>query len=219
MDIVEINANFDSDYQLKQLISRKDIFLLGTIHRLKEAQDILKDFLLLTNPAVITVEISPYSLSWRRKREKLWLNKFEETLIQEKLPLTPALESLKMALAMPYEYKIARDLNIAPVIPIDLNKPAKKYLKELESALNPENLKKLATMPLSPQKEKALARLFLKKLYQPSINFYDRKREAYMAQKIKILAKRRPLVHIGGWRHLAGLSSYFKDAFTGIILP
>ncbi|AEH45406.1 hypothetical protein Thein_1545 [Thermodesulfatator indicus DSM 15286] len=219
MAILKINANFDSDSKVRQFISQKEIFVLGTIHRLPENQEILKKFLLFIKPAVITVEISPYSVSLRRKKEKIWLKTFLEILAKEKLSLTPALENFRRILEMPYEYKIARELNIAPVVPVDLNAPARKYLKELEQALTPENLKKLTTMPFNPQREKGLVYLFLKGLYQPPVNPYDKLRETYMAKKIKTLAKRKPLVHIGGWRHLAGLTSHLKEVSTAIVLP
>ncbi|WP_022853595.1 hypothetical protein [Thermodesulfatator atlanticus] len=202
----------------KENLPKSDIIILGTIHRVKKGPELLKEVLFCLKPKIITVEISPYSLAKRRQNEKRWLKTFDKLILQEKIPLNDALASLRETLRMPYEFQVAKSLKLAPAVPIDLNRPAQKYLRELEESLSPDNLRKLSLLDVSFSRELTLAKLFLAGLYEPEKTEEDIVRERHLAFKIKKLAKqKRPLVHIGGWRHLPALLGLIPEA-KGILL-
>ncbi len=189
--------------------------MVGTIHRLKTLEKPLENFLKEVSPKVITAEISPFSILYRRKRYHLWRTKIKK--LRGKVP-DEFLNLLATALSMPYEFYLPKKLGLCPVVPVDLCTLARKYLFQLEELLaNPpsvwENTDSFA-------KELAFLRLFKEGLYFPPRDAEDMKRERFMARKIKKLALlKRPLVHIGGWRHLPGLLSFLPEAVPVCLNP
>ncbi len=195
-----------------------DLILIGTIHRAPSLRGFLKQLLLEIRPAVVTVEISPFSVRFRQKRQTFWQERLRAVKKASSLP-REVREALERAFTMPYEYQIPKSLGLCPVVPIDLNAPARTYLLELEKLLydlpSPE-----ACRLLSHTKELAFLRLFLKGCYRPPSTAEDRLRETFWAQKIKkLLRLKRPLVHVGGWRHLPGLLSYFPESVALVLEP
>jgi hypothetical protein len=190
---------------------RADIILLGTIHRFEALERLLKEFLLEVRPSIVTVEISPFSVSYRRKKEPLWLERLRKLKgrIPEKISKT-----LEAAFRMPLEFRLPQRLKSFPVVPVDLNGPARKYLAGLEALLeNPPE-----EDPFPPHKEALFLKFFLEGLYHPPKVPEDFRRERHMAHKIRRLSSlKRPLVHIGGWRHLPGLLSLLPEA-VGVCL-
>jgi len=195
-----------------ELPREADVVLVGTIHRVEAFKDLLEKLLKEIAPRLITVEISPFSVAYRKKREPLWSKKLQD--LGGKVP-EKVLGSLWAALRMPYEFRIPKELDLCPVVPVDLCAPARRYLSALEDLLEdpPEET-------FSPAKELAYLRLFLEGLYFPPRSPEDIRRERFMARKIKRLASlRKPLVHIGGWRHLPGLSYFLPEATAICLTP
>ncbi len=197
-----------------------DLLLIGTIHRVPCLAPLLKKILFFLKPAFISLEISPLSWRLRRKKEKAWLGRFERLRSQlpPSLRRAPGLSLLKTTLQLPYEAEVieevARELGI-PWVPVDLNRFARTHLRELEGLLTLEGLEEIARNPVhSPAKEMALARLVLTNgISLPE----DEEREERLARRIELLAGNKPLVHVGGWRHLPGLLKRLPQA-RGIFL-
>lgn len=188
------------------------LFLVGTVHRVPELEDTLTALLISLSPALITVEISPFSLRRRKKCEARW-RKFLQELVSALPPskrTSPNLRALEEALKLPYEvraaFRAARKLGIR-AIPLDLSCYARKYLHELEDLLTPQGIQEiLKAPPPRPEKEFALARLILKTKLSLSPSEEDKRRENFAAGRLKrLFSYRQPLVHLCGWRHLIGL--------------
>jgi hypothetical protein len=204
-------------------LPKAKLLFIGTIHRAPKLEKHLKELLLESRPEVITIEISPYSLRYRRQKERHWLSQFEKIAAKQGLDLrNKGLALFYEALRMPYEVRasseVAQILKI-PLVPIDLNIYARRHLRELERILCPEGLKEMArSIPQTAEKELFLARFFLKEGLSPTLEEEDLQREAYMGRKIqKILSSKGVLRHVGGWRHLPGLLKRFPQAW-GILL-
>ncbi len=196
------------------LPEKTGIILIGTVHRLEPLKKVLKELLLKLKPGLITVEISPFSVSYRRRQERVWIKKLENLKTQNLSD--EILRALKKILEMPYEYLVPKDLGLCPVVPVDLNKPSQKYLREVEKLLENPSLFEVG----DPLRELAYLRLFLEGLYRPQREAEDLAREEFMARKIKrLFSLRKPLVHIGGWRHLPGLLALLPEASAICLTP
>ena len=193
-----------------------ELLLVGTIHRLPTLAPLLEELLRETRPALVTVEISPYSVQMRKKKWPGWERRLEALAgrIEQEVLL-----SLRQALEMPYEFRVPKKLGLFPVVPVDLNPYARRYLRELEALLeNPPSPEE--TRLFAPEKELSYLRLFLAGLYQPPHTPEDERRERFWARKIRRLLKvKRPLVHIGGWRHLPGLLRLLPEATALVLQP
>lgn len=193
-------------------LSRAPIYLIGTIHRAPEKAAFLEDLLQRLEPTLISVEISPYSLRLRRKYQALWLKRFDHLVHELGLsPKHPSLDLYRKALMMPYELEVAEQVarkRRIPLVPVDSSRSAKRLLRDLLLGLNPKNLRQLVQGPPVSlwEKEEALVRFLLRSGLWPRRTEEDRWREEKMLRRLRRLAARRtPLVHIGGWRHLPGL--------------
>ncbi len=218
------SANLSSRKQIyffpEDPLPQGEIFLVGTVHRVPGLAPWLKKLLLKLKPALISVEISPLSWRYRKSREKLWLKRLEDLLLAlpPSLRETPGIKLFQETLRLPYEVRIAEEVaRLLGVswVPLDLNCFAKPYLDELENLLSPEGLKALALSPVNPpEKEMALARLVLQNgLSLPE----DQERERRLIRRLRLIAGPKPLVHIGGWRHLPTFLKHFPEA-RGIFL-
>ena len=120
---------------------------------------------------------------------------------------------------MPYEFRVPKELGLFPVVPVDLNSYARCYLRKLEALLesppSPEETRLFAL-----EKEVSYLKLFLTGIYQPPRTREDERRERFFARKIRRLLKvRKPLVHLGGWRHLPGLLRLLPEATALVLWP
>jgi hypothetical protein len=205
-------------------LPRAPIYLIGTIHRSSERAIVLEELLRNLEPALISVEISPYSWRVRKKYQDLWLKRFDQLVQRLKLRLDhPAIRLYREALKMPYELevtqKVARERRI-PLVPVDSSRVARRLLRELISGLNSKNLCLLAKAPpvTCRENEEALVRFLLRTGLWPRRTKEDQAREEKILRLLKRLAnKKTPLVHIGGWRHLPGLLQGLPSAI-GIFL-
>lgn len=185
--------------------SGKEIVLVGTVHRDPKGYEALLKVLYHHRPEVVTVEVSPYGLTFRRKKREL--------LERQDLPL-----GLKAFLEIPYEYKAAKAYGAehgVPVIPIDLCPYSKRFLRDLMDLFS-NSVKVDASVPLQQYNiailcwdDPTLARAFLKHL--------DPKRERALAKRVfsTFMRFEKNLMHIGGWTHMLPL----PETLFGLLRP
>ncbi len=206
-----------------EVVPRASIYLIGTIHRAPEKAPLLEKLLRELSPAVITVEISPFSWKVRQKFSPYWVKRFENLVKKLNLPQDhPVLCCYKEALKIPYEMEVAqrvgREKNL-PVVPLDQNNLARRLLPKLLRGLSPQNLQKLGkSPPVAGIDEESLIRFLLRTGIWPKNTKEDQLREGRMSRILQRIARyRRPVVHVGGWRHLPYLKQKIPQA-VGIFL-
>ncbi len=197
------------------------LFLLGTIHLdIKSAPSLLAALHDL-RPDIVTVEISKYSVEFRRKQYPVWKNSLRMALksVPIKQRAHPQIRLLKRQITMPYEWSVAKeycDTSSIPCIPVDSSLLAKKELPAWkQDLLAPENVKFLVKGPWF-----SLESYFLKH-HKTALDLWERPhppgikttlsflKRPFWRQREKTLAVRLKrfmglgcrLVHIGGWMH------------------
>lgn len=185
--------------------SRGELILVGTIHRDPKGYEALLKVLYHHRPEVITVEVSPYGLKFRRKRRE-FLERQDFTL------------GLKAFLEIPYEYKASKAYGVehgVPVIPIDLCRYSKRFLRDLKDLFSnsieadQSDFLQQYRIALLCWDDPTLARAFLKHL--------DPKRERALARRVfsTFMRFERRLMHIGGWTHMLPL----PETVFGLLKP
>jgi|YelNatPaOPRAMG01_1025707.scaffolds.fasta_scaffold40435_3 pheromone shutdown protein TraB len=199
------------------------LILIGTVHRDPHGYKKLFHLLSEIKPRIITVEISPYSLSFRAKhvpeirrilRENLRRMKNEDSLSLKEIISHGAVMSIFCLLKDPFEWQAAKfyaQISNAYLFDIDLSVYAQEKLAYLAELVSLENLKSLYKLPsrsffkeISAQYAKA-NHLFHNppKIWPVTKEILER--EFYMAEKIRQIFKSNEGVifcHIGGWEHL-----------------
>lgn len=197
------------------------IILVGVVHGdpagFPRALKLLHHF----RPRVVTVEISPFSLAYRRRWGPRWRRQLRAAL--QSLPPESrqhlALRRLAAQIAWPFEVAAATvyaQQTGTPWLPVDLNGLARRHLPLYAAELLTEaNLQTLAATPDGDweayfQQEyrratQALAsapearRCLLPDLRPP----FSRLREKMLAARLRRLFRSTGrLVHLGGWEHL-----------------
>ncbi len=210
----------------------KKLTLIGSVHIDPLGAGSLYKRLLELRPDIITVEISPFSISYRNKMLANWLSSFkkaQETLtIQEREHLQ--LKLLYRSLLIPFEWVVSKAYakkSSIPCVPIDIGEISKQELprwsKELLSSFNLKLLVK--------QKDKDILEFFDSKystaqkilfengndfVFNLALNTEEfKKRDKIMAKRIlRIIKHKDNLVHVGGWQHLITSN---KDSLCSIL--
>lgn len=184
----------------------------------------------MLTPGVITVEISRFSVSYRTRHGPSWKERLDSLI--ERLPgpdrHNPGLGLLLRQIGMPFEWQAARaygDRNRLRVIPIDSGELAASELPSWgHELLAPENLRQIAashageTIDAHIERCRSEAERLLMREESPPASahplrwladpFWER-RERLLSRRIRmVMAVRSPLVHIGGWMHLAAGSPW-----------
>lgn len=193
------------------------LFLVGTVHLDPGGYDRLKSLLFELKPETVTVDVSPYALEFRRtlgREYRSLLDNFR----REDGSLPPALAAVDVQLQVPFEYRAADDFaerRGARVVPVGDSAQSQKHLGHLSRELmTTDNLVKLASReepPLSEQVEKEWERA--RKYYRQGSSAAGdlSKADRRLARQIKEYAGREPVVHVGGWEHLKGLSDLLAE--------
>jgi hypothetical protein len=164
------------------------------------------------------VEISPFSLRYRREHEARWQRQLGIALAE--LPpgaaLHLAIRRLAAQVALPFEVRAARDYGRScdvPWHPLDLGAPARRHLPRYgPELLSLANLKTLLTTADGSLEDYVAAefrraRLALAHaLQQPFISGAPEtlRRERFLGCRLRGLTSRyRRVAHLGGWEHLA----------------
>jgi hypothetical protein len=202
------------------------VVLVGTVHRDPKGYAKLLRLLEQERPSIITVEISPYSRSFRAQQATALRARLRENLqkigkergrsLREMISQSAVLE-IFLILTEPYEWRAAKvyaDRHGIALMDIDLSGYAEDKLSHLLELISLENLRallSLGSVDLARQVESQYARAQFLFTHPPSTWPTSEEvmgREAYMAEKIRGLVRQknqRKALHIGGWKHIIEL--------------
>jgi hypothetical protein len=195
------------------------LILIGTVHGDPRGYERGWKWLDRLRPDLVTVEVSPFSLWYRRRHGASWQRLLAESLLS--LPpgaaAHPAIRRVAAQVAPPFEAVLARDWSRrhgAPWRPVDLGELSRRHLPAYaRELLTPDNLWALlaseapgGSLEEFAAKEYRRARLACqgprRRLLPLSAGAW--RRERLLARRLRRLAGRgRRLVHLGGWEHLA----------------
>ena len=215
-----------------------ELILIGTVHGDPQGYERLTNLLGRLRPEVVTVEISRFSVRYRRAWEGRWKARLQETLAG--LPPGagghPAIRMIAAQIALPFEYRAARDYgrrNRARCLSLDLGAVSRRHLPRYGELLSTVNLEALLEKDTEPP-EALVAREFQRArlaLAHPPWRLAGQKspetlrRELFVARRLRRLAlKHGRIVHLGGWQHLVpwrdgdGMRAWLKDQQPLIIL-
>jgi len=203
------------------------LIMVGTVHRDPEGYPRLLQLLEREQPAIVTVEFSPYGRIFRAEqaaalrttlRENLRRIKEEEGRPMREIISQSAILGIFFLLKEPYEWQAAKayaDRYGIFLKGIDLSCYSKDKLSHLAELLSLENLRTLLRIPfpdLSKQVESEYSRarfLFFHPSSTGSPMHGVKIREAHMAKKIRSFVRRvkgKKIMHVGGWEHLIEFS-------------
>jgi hypothetical protein len=198
--------------------------LIGTVHLDSEGRNALKEAVTRVGARVITVEISRFSVRYRAAHEAHWLTelrKSQKDLAADRQEHS-RLRLLERQLRMPFEWQAARELGERegiPYIPIDCSDTARADLPlwstELISAENLDIVTREPDFELENHfntchaqargilTDESICETDLRPLAWLKNPYWGR-REKILAKRVRRIARlRAPMVHIGGWMHLA----------------
>ena len=203
------------------------LIMVGTVHRDPKGYPRLLRLLEREQPALVTVELSPYGRIFRAQQSAAWRNTLRENLRriekEEGRPLRmilsqSAILGIFFLLREPYEWRAAKayaDRHGIILRNIDLSCYSADKFSHLSELISLENLRTLLRIPfldLSKQVESEYSRARLL-FFDPPFTWSPiqevKEREAYMAEKIRSLVRREKgekILHIGGWEHLIDFS-------------
>jgi hypothetical protein len=200
-----------------QDIANYSLILIGTVHGDPRGYERAWALLHHLRPDLVTVEISPFSLRYRRRHGPRWQRQLTRALAG--LPADAvqhlAIQRLTAQVDLPFEVRAARDYSRerrVPWRPLDLGFLSRRHLPRYGTELlSPANLKALLCTPDGDLQEYVAAefrraRLAVKRaprrLFTPGDSEAGR-REGFWARRLRRLASRYDRVaHLGGWEHL-----------------
>jgi hypothetical protein len=198
-------------------IAGYNLILIGTVHGDPRGQARTGKLLNHLGPDLVTVEISPFSLRYRRQHEARWQRQLANALAElpEDAALHLAIRRLAAQVALPFEVRAAQDYRRragVPWRPLDLGFVSRRHLPRFgRELLSPANLKALLTTPDGDLKELVAAEFRRarqawtrppRRLIFPGASD-ARRRERFLARRLRGLTPRhRQVVHLGGWEHL-----------------
>jgi hypothetical protein len=202
---------------MRQDIANFSLTLIGTVHGDPLGQARAMKLLNHLRPELVTVEISPYSLRYRRRHGVRWQRQLAEALagLPAGAALHLAIRRLTAQVALPFEVRAARDYSRScdvPWRPLDLGFLSRRHLPRYGSELlSPANLRALLTTADGELKD-FVARQFRqarqalahppRRPISPGASETLR-RERCLARRLRGLAWRHDrVVHLGGWEHL-----------------
>ena len=193
----------------------RPIVLIGTVHLDPDGAEALDRLLRKLQPAVVTVDVSPFAIEFRRARGK----KLLEVLAPRRGPdgrLPPALEAVAAQLAVPFEARVAGEFAAAAGIEARFlgdSEESRFRLHLLETELfAPENLDRLAVAPQPSLAEQVRAERARARSRLSAGNGIPgpaslQAADSRMATLLENIPGEDLLVHITGWEHLPGLES------------
>ena len=199
------------------------LVLVGTVHRDPKGYTRLSRLLEKERPALVTVEISPYSRAFRVQQSSLLRNTLRENLrrIQKKEGRTlrailshSLIMGIFFLLQEPFEWRAAKAYSGRHGIllyDIDLSPFAQDHLAHLAELIALKNLRTLLhfdSPSLTDLVQSQYSRAGSLFHHPPSVRLIPKefqKREVYMAKRIRNLAQGidgGKILHVGGWEHL-----------------
>jgi hypothetical protein len=216
-----------------------NLVLIGTVHGDPRGYARVLSLLEWLQPDLVTVEISRFSVRYRRAWEARWQRQLREALAE--LPPEAAghaaIRRVAAQIALPYEYRAARDYSRRygiKCLPLDLGGLSRRHLprygRELLSAANLRALagESQASLEELVTGEFRRARLaFARAPWRLVLenNSQTLRRERFLSRRLQPLAASGGRVaHLGGWEHLIpwrdgeGLRSWLADQEPAILL-
>lgn len=209
-----------------------NIFLLATVHGDPAGYGRAWRFLEHLRPKVITVEISRFSVRYRKRAARGWRRRLAAALRE----LPPGAEAhlaiarVAAQTALPFEYRAARDWGRDQGVPVrllDSAEVARRHLPRYgDELLSPENLRLLLETTASLSLEEYVAGEFRRaRLVKEGqtrrpfpVSGEVTRRERLWARRLRrLMHGGHRLVHLGGWEHLVpwldgrGLPHLLKD--------
>lgn len=190
------------------------LILIGTVHGDPQGYERAWRLLRRLRPELVTVEVSRFSLRYRRRQEPRW-----QRLLRQGLEVLPvgaaghlAIRRLMAQVALPFEARVARDYSRrygAPWRPLDLGELARchlpRYARELLSPVNLKSLLDTEDEPLEDYvaREYRRARLACARPFWRPSSANSGRRERHQARRLRhCLARYGRVAHLGGWEHL-----------------
>lgn len=216
-----------------------NLVLIGTVHGDPRGYARVERLLDWLRPDLVTVEISRFSLRYRRAWEARWRRQLQKALAE--LPPEaqghPAIVRVAAQIDLPFEYRAARDYSRRfgiKCLPLDLGGVSRQHLPRYgRELLSPANLRALAAEPGDgPEdlvsREFRRARLSLARSpwrLAPDDHPCTLRRERFLSRRLQRLAARGGrIAHLGGWEHLVpwrqeeGLRAWLAEADPSILL-
>lgn len=199
------------------------LVMLGVIHRDPEGAERLALALAGREWGLVSVEVSPFALAWRRRRGPELLARLAANLpaAARAAGLSPAEAAahpgpawLRAYLEPPYEWTVSRRLAAArgaPCVALDFSALSRRLLAGADELVGPANLARLLSAPVpagAGLERRRAADLMAGRGGWPRPPAPEPAREAGLARRIARLAAaaarrgRGGLVHVGGWQHL-----------------
>jgi hypothetical protein len=200
-----------------------NLYMLGVIHRDPQGGTRLRDALRALPWGLVSVEVSPFALHFRRREgPALWRQALghlpqaarQAGLAPQQARTHPGLAWLKAYLEQPYEWTVSlaeARARGAPCLALDISGLSRRLLADAHELVGVDNLAHLlaSRQPAGAALELRRARdLLAGRGGWPRPEALEPEREAVLARRLTRLAAagaRRglaPLVHVGGWRHL-----------------
>ncbi len=202
------------------------LVMVGTIHLYEEAREKLRSILEELRPAIITVEISRFSIEFRENSRRIWTERFNLALsrIGVKQPLPPVLELLRRQISMPYEWTVSEEYGGrygVRVVPIDTSALSRRELPSWERQFLNENnlwtllkssdLEDLEEGHFGPLKMQAITLMKdgMRHDTPAPIHPLSWLGDPFWQERERVLSKRlariasicHRVVHVGGWMH------------------
>lgn len=188
--------------------------MLGIIHRDRRNDEVLGKWIDSLMPEVITLELSPYGLAFRRANAGAYRKRIEDAvwaLRSEGHPCLPGdVDDLYAYVDIPREFAVAEEYcgrSGAHLHPVDMDLFSWMKLREIDELTSRENIEKLLDgKNPGGGTEKVLANLYFRSGVT-AFSYTDEMvmRDRFMCNGIGLLAKRfsgARFLHIAGWRHL-----------------
>ena len=208
------------------------LILVGTVHGDPQGYERAWKLLAYFQPDLVSVEISRFSLNYRRRQEKRWARLLNQALMA--LPAAarghPALQRVAAQVAMPFEVQVAQDWCRQfgrAWAPLDLGAPARWHLPRYgRELLSPANLRtlldsapgSLTNFVAQEFRRASLACGRAPWRLPPQCTPEILKRERFLARRLtRLIFGGRRVMHLGGWEHLvpwrdgSGLSRLLAD--------
>lgn len=190
-------------------------FMLGIIHRDKRNEELLGKWIEALVPGVVTLELSPYGLAFRREMGEVYRKKIDDALYalrSEGYACQPGdFEDLYAYVDIPREFAIADNYcrcNDACLYPVDMDLFSYTRLRAMDELTSRENIEKRVSgkAPERGGMEAVLADLYFRSGVT-AFSYTDEMalRDRFMCRGIGLLMKRfrgRRFLHIAGWQHL-----------------
>ena len=199
--------------------------LAGVVHNDPAGPDRLWKFLEDRRPAGVTLEMSLYSLRFRREHRERLAGELEASL--ERLgggaAESPHVRAVRRAIGLPYEYEVieswARRRDISFEL-VDMSRVSREHLQHLDELVSYENLAKLVKAPevdaaAEAERQRRVATKLInrvkpltKKDWPVPRDPEADERDAAMERRIRRQLERatgQHWIHVGGWEHLLWL--------------